>query len=352
MWPNTPEGALAVTPTIAVVVPNRNDSRFLLRCLDSVLNQPVPPDELIIVDDQSSDDSVALIRRRIHAVDSARLLVNPVNLGTAAAVSAGLQQTRCDYVLSLAANDLVLPGIFAHAKSCLARSPGLGLWSAMAYFVDEADNVIGFQPSAVVSQVERHFSAEQCIRMAYTIGNWFTGPTMIFHREAFLEAGGFDTAYKGLADWITALVLASKYGAAYTPEPLAAKRIHGAGLLSRTLADHASLEAVLKLIRTRGPREEPQLFSHALLERFELRVRFAAIRSQHGANLADFARKTPGFRGTVLTAVDRLILSRWKTIRIAFSFVLLRPFDVLPSLWYRYVGSAAVRVRLWLRTAS
>jgi cellulose synthase/poly-beta-1,6-N-acetylglucosamine synthase-like glycosyltransferase len=339
-------------PTIAVVVPNRNDSRFLLRCLDSVLNQRVPPDELIVVDDQSTDDSVELVRRRLDEVAGARLLVNPVNLGTAGAVSAGLHQTRCDYVLSLAANDLVLPGIFAHAKSCLARSPGLGLWSAMAYFVDEADQVLRLHASAVISQRERHFSAEQCVRMAYTIGNWFTGPTMIFHREAFLEAGGFDTAYQGLSDWITALVLASRYGAAYTPEPLGATRIHRAGLLSRTLEDPASLEALLKLIRTRGPQEQPQLFSDALLDRFEMRVRFAAIRSEEGTNLTDFARKTSGLRGAVLTIVDRLISSRWKKIRVALSFLLLRPFDVLPSLWYRYACGAVVRVRLWRRAAN
>jgi hypothetical protein len=336
-------------PTIAVVVPNRNDSRFLLRCLDSVLNQPVPPDELIVVDDQSTDDSVALVRKRLNDVAGARLLINPVNLGTAATVSAGFAQTRCDYVLSLSANDLVLPGIFAHAKACLTRSPGLGLWSALAWFVDEADRIVAPHPCAVISQRESVFSAEQCRRMAYTIGNWFTGPTMIFNREAFLEAGGFDTAYKGLADWIAGLVLASKYGAAFTPEPLGAKRLHGAGLLSRTLGDPASLEALLNVIRTRAPREQPQLFYDALLDRFEARVRFAAVRSTEASNLADLAGTMPGVRGAMLTMIDRSIPSGWTTIRVALAFGLLRPFDLLPSLWYRYAGGMLVRLRLWLR---
>jgi hypothetical protein len=336
-------------PTIAVVVPNRNDSRFLLRCLDSVLNQPVLPDELIVVDDQSTDDSVALVRKRLDGVDGARLLINPVNLGTGATVSAGFEQTRCDYVLSLSANDLVLPGIFAHAKTCLARSPGLGIWSALAYFVDEADRVVAPHPCAVISQRESVFSAEKCRRMAYTIGNWFTGPTMIFNREAFLEAGGFDTAYKGLADWITGLVLASKYGAAFTPEPLGAKRHHGAGLLSRTLGDPASLEALLKVIRTRAAREQPHLFNDASLARFEARVRFAAVRSKEATHLADFARGVPGQRGWILGMIDRSIPAGWKTVRVALAFVLLRPFDLLPSLWYRYIGGVLVRIRLGLR---
>jgi hypothetical protein len=314
-----------------------------------VLNQPVPPDELIVVDDQSTDDSVALVRKRFDGVNSARLLINPINLGTAATVSAGFKQTRCDYVLSLSANDLVLPGIFAHAKACLARSPGLGIWSALAYFVDEADRIVAPHPCAVISQRESVFSAAQCRRMAYTIGNWFTGPTMIFNRDAFLEAGGFDTAYKGLADWITGLVLASKYGAAFTPQPLGGKRHHGAGLLSRTLGDPASLEALLKVIRTRVEREQPQLFNDALLDRFEARVRFAAVRSNDATNLAELAGGVRGMRGTILTLIDRSVPAGWKTVRVALAFVLLRPFDLLPSLRYRYIGGLLVRVRLWLR---
>jgi hypothetical protein len=172
---------------------------------------------------------------------------------------------------------------------------------------------------------------------------------MIFNREAFLEAGGFDTAYKGLADWITGLVLASKYGAAFTPEPLGAKRHHGAGLLSRTLGDPASLEAWLKVIRTRAAREQPHLFNDASLARFEARVRFAAVRSKEATHLADFARGVPGQRGWILGMIDRSIPAGWKTVRVALAFVLLRPFDLLPSLWYRYIGGVLVRIRLGLR---
>jgi glycosyltransferase involved in cell wall biosynthesis len=333
-------------PTIAVVIPNRNDSRFLLRCLDSVLEQPVPADELIVVDDQSTDDSVALIRDRLADIAWARLVVNPVNLGTAGAVRTGLQQARCDYVLSLAANDLVLPGIFAHAKACLARSPALGIWSAMEYFVDETGRVMRLHASPVISLQERDFSPEQCIRMAYTLGNWFTGPTMIFHREALLAAGGFDTSDQGLADWIAALVLASKRGAAYTPLPLGAKRAHGIGLLARTLSSPSSLNALLEQIRGRAPQRAPQLFTTPMLDRFEARVRFAAIRSAAGVDLSSFAGKLAGLRGRLVGLADRVLPAGWSKIRVVLSFVLLTPFDLLPALWHRYACGALVRARL------
>src|SRR3989475_10528642 len=92
-------------PKIAVIVPTRNDSRYLPRCIRSVLEQPDPPDELIIVDDQSTDDSVSVVRALIAGQSRARLIENPDNLRTSGAVAAALKAARSEYVLLLSAND-------------------------------------------------------------------------------------------------------------------------------------------------------------------------------------------------------------------------------------------------------
>src|SRR2546427_6846311 len=86
-------------PKIAVIVPNLNDSRYLPRCIRSILEQKDPPDELIVVDDQSTDDSVAVIRSLIAGQQRARLIQNPVNLGTLGAMEEGLKISRSEYVL-------------------------------------------------------------------------------------------------------------------------------------------------------------------------------------------------------------------------------------------------------------
>lgn len=336
-------------PSIAVIVPNRNDARFIVHCLDSVLNQEIRPEELIIVDDQSTDDSVKVIRRRIEREARVRLIVNPVNLGTNDAAGVALEQTRCDYILALAANDLVLPGIFARAKSCLARHPGVGIWSAMANFVDEAGQFIHLHPSAVIALRDAYFPPERCVQLALGIGNWFTGPTMIYRREAILAAGGFEHAYKGLADWLMGLVIAAREGAAYSPEPFAAMRVHAGSFLSRTLADPDSVEALLREVHLRGPLQEPRLFTPAFIERFDLRVRFAALRSGVRMTPGVAARQASGLRRLGLDAVERVIPRRLHLLRVAASFLLMRPFDVLPTLWYRFAGWAVVLVRLRLR---
>src|SRR5882672_1524478 len=227
-------------PRIAVIVPNRNDSRYLPRCIRSILEQEDPPDELIIVDDQSTDDSVAIIRSLISGKSGARLIENPVNLGTYGALDKGLEASRSEYVLFLSANDFVMPGLFARARSCLARHPGVGLWSAMGWLVDEDDRLIRLHFSPVISLRDAYVPPERCASLAYRLGNWFVGATLIYHRDTLEAADKFDPAYMGLADLLTAWIVATRRGAVYSPMPFGVSRIHSGGYLSRTLTGNAN----------------------------------------------------------------------------------------------------------------
>ena len=304
----------AAGPTIAVVVPNRNDARFLPRSLGSLLAQDVRPDEVIVVDDQSTDDSVQVISSYMAGQAGWRLVRNPANLGVSGTLAEGLSVASSDYVLFLASNDFVMPGIFARAKSCLARRPA-GLWSAMAWMVDEEDRLIRLHASPVVSLGDASLSPQECRRLAYRLGSWFTGITVIFRRDALNAAGGFDPAYGGLTDLITYMIVASIYGAAYSPEPFGAIRMHKGSHLADTLRDEAATEKMFARLRERGPKLAPDLFTPAFLDRTVRRFRFASVRARSG------------------------------TLATIAAFFILRPFDILPSLWNRALGWLFVRSR-------
>jgi glycosyltransferase involved in cell wall biosynthesis len=335
-------------PRIAVIVPNRNDSRYLARCIRSILGQEDPPDELIVVDDQSTDNSVPVIRSLIAGHKRARLLENPVNLGTYGALDKGLEIASSEYVLFLSANDFVLPGIFAQARSQLARFPHAGLWSAMGWLVDEDDRLIRLHVSPVISLRDAYVPPERCARLAYRLGNWFVGATLIYHRDTLESVGKFDPAYMGLADLVTAWIVASQRGAAYSPIPFGVSRIHSGGYLSRTLTGNANVEAILDRLRERGPPLAPGLFTEEFLDRMALRFRFAPVRASKGGNIPHIATKYPGLRRFALNGISRLP-PRFYRARVALTFIVLCPFDVLPALWNRLLGSAIVLLLLRLR---
>lgn len=332
-------------PTIAVVIPNYNDSRYIPKCLRSVLEQASPPDQVIVIDDASTDNSVALIRAVIAPHGCAQLIVNPANLGVNGAVAAGLKQVTTDYVLFLSANDFVLPGIFAKAREGFSRAPEAGLWSAMAWLVNEDDAVIRLHMSPVVAVGDTVFSADECARLAYRVGNWFTGSTLIYRREAFNSIGGFDHAYGALTDLITAWAVASRYGAAYSPEPLAAFRIHADSYCVSTLKGDSRLDDVRIRLNQRGPALSPRLFNSAFIERVILRFRFAALRYTSGHMLEEIADHASGWKRAWLQGIHRMLPRSMQTLRVAIGFLILLPFDVVPTLIYRILGWSIVRLR-------
>lgn len=330
-------------PTIAVVVPNYNHARYLQRCLRSLREQEDPPDEIVVVDDYSSDGSVEVMRSLVGDWHRAQIVVNPVNLGTNGALNEGLKRVKSEYVLFLASNDFVLPGLFSRARAGLAATPRLALWSAMAWLVDESDAPIRLHPSAVVSLRDARLSPEKCLELAYRYGNWFTGTSAIYHRETLLSIGGFDPEDGAPADLIAALTVTSLKGAAYTPQPLCAIRVHRGSYSSQALSDPEGLERIIDRLRQKGPRLSPRLFTPRFLDRMAKRYRFAAVRAASG----DVSRVRPyasGATQAMLGLVDTLP-ARWRAVRLVLAFFVLRPFDVLPTITNRLLAWIVVRAR-------
>jgi hypothetical protein len=326
-------------------MPNWNDGRYLVRCLRSILDQPVQPDEIIIVDDGSTDDSVAIIQAELAHEPRARLIRNEANLGIFASLEVGMRHLRSDYVLFLAANDFLLPGIFARAKACLARSPGIGVWSAMSWLIDEADRPIRLHPSAVIALHDATFTPEDCVRLAHRLGNWFTGTTLIYHREKLAAVGNFNPGYGATSDLFAALAVASLHGAAYSPQPFGGIRVHQGSYSSRALEDPAGLEKLIEQVRTYGTRVSPRLFSPSFLHRTALRYRFSAVRASRGAAVATVGAITGGVKGRLLAIVERIVPRRLALLRMVLAYFILVPFDVWPAFRYRALGWALVRFR-------
>jgi glycosyltransferase involved in cell wall biosynthesis len=332
--------------SLSVIVPNRNDAQYLARCIGSIVTQDVPPDELIILDDVSTDNSVEVISEAICGYPFARLVINQRNLGGGGVGNSnrGLSLAKSKFVYFLGANDFVLPGFFAKIKTGLTMFPHAGLWSAMVWLADEDGNYIRMHPSPVVALWDRLFSPVECRKMMLSIGNWLTGQTTVYRREALVEAGGFDASLKALCDLLAAHVVASRYGAAYLPQPLAVMRIHRDAFLVNTLSDTAVLDSILADIAKRGPTAEPALFTPAMLERTRLRFHFASLRLSKGATLQHVRASSGPLRRWALSMVDT-IPSALGGLRTGFYFLVIRPFDILPTLWYRLLGASLVLLR-------
>jgi len=86
------------SPSLSIIIPNRNGAAYLPDCLQSLARQTWSPFELIIVDDASSDDSIEIVRR---LAPSAEVVTLRNNLGFAGAVNAGSRRATGEWIVVL-----------------------------------------------------------------------------------------------------------------------------------------------------------------------------------------------------------------------------------------------------------
>lgn len=124
-----------MTPRISVLMAVYNGGSFLSPAIESVLRQSEKRFEFLIVDDGSSDNSVATVER--FKDSRIRLIRHKTNQGLAASLNSGLAQARGDYIARLDADDLALPDRLARQAEYLDRHPEIGLVGSNAILVDE-----------------------------------------------------------------------------------------------------------------------------------------------------------------------------------------------------------------------
>src|ERR1700687_483080 len=109
------EAATTMPVTLSVVLPNYNHARFVGRALAALLGQQRTADEIIVIDDGSTDDSVRVIDGIAASAPAIRVLHNASNIGVIATLQRGLEAARGKYVYFAAADDWIFPDFFALA---------------------------------------------------------------------------------------------------------------------------------------------------------------------------------------------------------------------------------------------
>ncbi len=114
---------------VSVIIPVYNAAKYLECAVQSALQQPEVK-EVVLVDDGSKDDSLAVARRlQMAHPDRVRTFTHTgeVNRGPGATRNLGLEKARCPFIAFLDADDWYLPGYFQFDKEAFSRDPELGM---------------------------------------------------------------------------------------------------------------------------------------------------------------------------------------------------------------------------------
>jgi glycosyltransferase involved in cell wall biosynthesis len=127
-------------PSIDVIVPCYNYDRFLRSCIDSVLGQVACEVRILIIDDASTDDSVAIARSLAAQDNRIQVLTHEKNRGHIATYNEGIELLSADYMLLLSSDDMLAPGALARAIALMEADQTIGfVYGTSLRFNVEAD---------------------------------------------------------------------------------------------------------------------------------------------------------------------------------------------------------------------
>ena len=234
--------------SVTVIVPAYNAASHLPGALASIRAQTRPPDEVLVIDDGSTDGTGEIAAGRAEGLNL-RVLRQP-NGGAAAARNLGLRHASGTWIAFLDADDLWLPRRLEKGLALLARETALR-WAASAFLertLHGTEERRGLTPRGrsrlVKDAFENIFDIFERDAVIWT-------STLLVHRSCFEEVGDFDRSLARREDvdlWTRIGLRHPRIG--FVDEPLAVY-VRRSDSLTHLLAPHSYRE-MLHLLRRRG----------------------------------------------------------------------------------------------------
>jgi glycosyltransferase involved in cell wall biosynthesis len=197
---------------ISVVIPLYNKKDTFLRALYSVYSQTTLPEEIIVVNDGSTDGSEKIVSEFNHPLVK---LVSQQNEGVSAARNRGIAEAKNEWVAFLDADDEWMPVFLEENKLLSTKYPQCSVL-ATSYFIQ---NYRGIRKKAILQRIP--FSGDSGL-----LSNYFevassshppiSSSSVVVRKEAMIAIGGFPAGINSGEDLITWAKLALNYQIAYS----------------------------------------------------------------------------------------------------------------------------------------
>ena len=258
-------------PLVSVICLCFNHGRFVKEAIESVLKQSHPAIQLIVVDDASTDGSREVIAGLAKNHPQVKFIQLERNVGNCRAFNIGFKQAEGEYLIDLAADDVLLPHRVAEGVAAFEKyGHEYGVQFSDALLIDESGHSIGYHSDRFPHQTIPMGNIYKDVIERYFI----CSPTMMVRREIFDLLGGYDEvlAYEDFDFWIRSSRL-TKY--VYLPQALVKRRLVDGSMRSaqftyRSRQLQSTFMVCKKIRHLNRSREEDEALIHRL--HYEMKV--------------------------------------------------------------------------------
>ena len=179
-------------PSISVVIPAYNREAFIAESVESVLRQTVPPDEIVVVDDGSADDTLKIAKR---FEDRGVVCIEKGHNGAAATRNVACAACRGDYILVMDSDDVIFEDSVERLVAVYDREPGLDVYYGDLVATDEL-----LKPIKRIKYPQWR-GREDRLFSAHAFTNQIGNPFCLMRREWLRIRGGYAEDFDRCEDW-------------------------------------------------------------------------------------------------------------------------------------------------------
>jgi glycosyltransferase involved in cell wall biosynthesis len=222
-------------PSVDIFIPNYNYARFLVQCLDSVRLEAPPSARIVVIDNASTDDSVAIARQAALEDPRIEVVVHAHNLGSQASYNQAIELARAEFFMILCADDVVKPGALAAALAVLEADPSVvfALGSTSEGWVEGTDP----KPFAPQAGPVLHEGDAFIRKASETLAHDLPAHEMVVRTSVQKLVGGYRPWLHHMDDLEMLLRLSAQGRVAVLDGSLIAKRIHSGNQLKPLWGD-------------------------------------------------------------------------------------------------------------------
>jgi glycosyltransferase involved in cell wall biosynthesis len=180
-------------PKISVLLPTYNYAHYLDQTIPSVLNQSFTDFELIIVDNHSTDDTEAVVKKYLED-PRVSYYKNEKNLGLVGNWNRCLKYPRAEYIKYVCADDMIHPEMLEKFYAVMELHPNVSLITCFKQLFDG-------QPWLVKLPLTHLQNGKKVILDTLNSKSWIGEPTSVMFRKSNLKYGEFSSDYSLHVDW-------------------------------------------------------------------------------------------------------------------------------------------------------
>jgi glycosyltransferase involved in cell wall biosynthesis len=174
---------MSETPIISVVMPVYNAEKYVAEAVESILNQTFSDFEFLIVNDGSSDGSLAILKRYAEKDRRIRLISRP-NTGLVVALNEMLSKSKGEFLARMDADDIALPDRFARQVEFLQRESDVVCVGGARELIDEEGRTLTY-----IEDPEHNDRIQELLLAGHSC---ICHPSAMIRRSALLKVGGYD----------------------------------------------------------------------------------------------------------------------------------------------------------------